>query len=155
MDNLMLDKLRVKTIFVGLSDEQVERVTEAGTEVSAVPGDIIVREHEIGDALYVILSGSVEIRREAPGGKKLVTSLSGCDALRRQYEGDFFGEMSLLDVEPRSATAVAVDECRLLVLSRTALEKLFAEDAAIHIIMLTNIARILSHRLRAGMERDI
>jgi len=154
MDKLMMKKLRVKTIFVGLSDEQVERVTDAGREATARPGEIIVREHAPGDTLYVILSGSVEIMHEADGKKKVVTALSGSDALRRQYEGDFFGEMSLLDVEPRSATVTAVEECHLLVLSRGALEKIFCEDTSIHIIMLTNIARILSHRLRAGMERN-
>lgn len=153
MNKDMISKLSTKTIFVGLNDEQIKEVMAAAKKVKKKAGEIVVRENEQGSSLYVILEGAVEIRHYAQGEDRFVTSLSASPALSKQYEGDFFGEMSMLDIEPRSATVTAIEDCKFLVLTHETLVTLFAEDASIHIILLTNIARILSHRLRAGMEK--
>ncbi|MEW5946313.1 MAG: cyclic nucleotide-binding domain-containing protein [bacterium] len=152
MSNATVDPetLRTKTIFVGLTDEQLGRILAVSRQGAALPGEVIIRENEPGDKLYVLLEGKVEVRHAGVRGETVLTSLEGRDALAAQYEGDFFGEMALFDLEPRSATVIAVEKCSFLILARDDLAELFAEDAAMHVTLFGNIARILSRRLRTA-----
>jgi CRP-like cAMP-binding protein len=69
------------------------------------------------------------------------------------YAGDFFGEFSLVDLEPWSATAVARERTVLLELKRDDLYELFSRDVDLQIGMVLNIARVLSRRLRLRNRR--
>lgn len=150
-----MNKLRNKTIFVGLEDAQISRILTAAKTHHVPAGQYIVHENEPGDTMYVIVVGRVEIIHEcgAEGGA-VVASLSGGDNLFTQYEGDFFGEMALLDIEPRSASVKAVEDCTLISFTKDSLGDLFADDYYLHIVLLGNIARILSHRLRRTMHKN-
>ena len=76
-------------------------------------GEAIFREGDFGDTLYILQEGKVEIRKKAGNAFKVLTTLD---------PGDFFGEMALIDKSPRSATAMAISECRLLEVTHRSFE---------------------------------
>jgi len=145
------ERLRNKTLFVGLTDEQLDRIIECSNEVRIEKGETIVQQNEPGDTLFVIMDGKVEITHDTRKDGVLA-QLSSSEAPVYQYKGDFFGEMALLDTEPRSATVIAIENCTLLSLNRNDLGELFAEDPSIHIVIIGNIARVLSRRLRTAIH---
>ncbi len=75
-------------------------------------GAVVVSQEDRGDALYVLVSGKVKVVLYGDSGREIILSIF-------KTPGDFFGEMSLLDNEPRSATVIADVRSRLLVLSRS------------------------------------
>jgi len=89
----------------GLAESQLERIAAAGEEHAFPNGETIVREGEKGHGLYLLLSGSADIRH---AGRK-VQSLS---------PGQFFGEAALLVEQPRTADVRATSDVRYLVLNR-------------------------------------
>lgn len=103
-------------------------------------GQTILRQGDEGDSLFVIVSGRVRIYTLSPEGHEL--SLTICD------QGDFFGEMAMLDGEPRSANAEAMEPTEVLVLHRRAFRNHLLSNplAAVHII------ETLSQRLRRTTE---
>ena len=98
-------------------------------------GDVICREDTAGEFLYVVVSGNVKIF--AASGKKKKT-------LAYLEEGEFFGEMSLLDTAPRSASAVAVNDCDCMMINKKDFQMLLKKypDMAYHVLTT------LSKRLR-------
>jgi CRP-like cAMP-binding protein len=83
------------SLFSELSSKQLKSIAKSGTERKFDTGDAIVREGETGVGFYLILDGSVEVRKK----KKVLSRLSS---------GDVFGEMGLIDDQPRSADVVAL-----------------------------------------------
>ena len=102
------------------------------------------------DALYVIERGSVELRVPDPGtGEERVLSVFEKGSyVDEGYAGDFFGEFSLVGLEPWNATVTARERTALLQLKRDELYELFSRDIDLQIGMILNIARVLSRRLR-------
>lgn len=123
-------------LFSGLSSE--DRVNLAGLlRVQKVKaGEVLFRKGSEGTTLYIIQAGAVKIVLPSRLGDEMIVTIFS--------EGDFFGEMSLLDGMPRSADAVAVDPSRLLLLNRTDfMHFLKKSDGAIE-----SILSLLSARLR-------
>lgn len=145
-NNRLSDKLADSPLLVALSDEQIQRFLDAGRIEEYGEGRTIIEAGSIGDALFLILEGEVIISLDE---NTPVTVLSGEDTLHAQYEGDFFGEMSVLDHEPRAASAIAAGKTRVFRISKDALYKLFADDVDFQVVLLTNMGRILSRRLRS------
>lgn len=138
-------------LLVALSDDQVTRFLAAGETRRYPAGSRIIARGEPGDALYLILGGRVSIRHAEDA---VVATLSGEDTLDAQYEGDFFGEMSVLDHEPRSATVVAGEAgVEVFRIAKDRVFALFAEDTDFQVVFLLNMARILSRRLRRSNLR--
>ncbi len=98
---------------------------------SFIADDVIFREGHIGEELYVIKSGIVEIH----GGQRVLAILK---------EGDFFGEMALIDPAPRSASAIAVTDVQLIPISEKQFIELVTETPAFALDLL----RILVRRIR-------
>jgi CRP-like cAMP-binding protein len=97
-----------------------------------IADEAIFREGQKGDELYIIKSGTVEIH----GGQRVLAILD---------EGDFFGEMALIDQAPRSATAIAKTDVQLIPISEQRFIELVTETPAFALDML----RILARRIRA------
>ena len=116
-----------------------ERIFEAGA--------VIFEEGDPGEVLYVIQSGEVELTRLGLMGRQAVARL-GC--------GDFFGEMSVVVREPRTARAVAVADCRLLELDGATLEAMCVErpEIAIRIIRRLTDRLIDSERRLSALGVD-
>ncbi len=81
----------------------------APEEIACRKGDVIFSDGDSGDTMYIVLAGRVKILKQAKGVKKTLALLG---------EGEFFGEMGVVSGKPRSATAVAEEDCRLQVLGR-------------------------------------
>ena len=95
-------------------------------------GEAVIREGTMGDKMYIVVSGELEVKKD--GGPRLAVL----------GEKQVFGDMALLDDEPRSASVVAIGEVHLLSLQRSNLERILRRYASISF----NMMRILSHRLR-------
>ncbi len=132
-----LRALRPVPIFRGLTKEDLFEVARMTTEVTYPADETVVREGDPGDALYIIVEGTVEIHT---GGRMVA----------RMTAGDFFGEISLFDGEPRSATVVAVDDVVLLRLKSSDFETLLK----IHYIARTALES-LAQRFRAAQASHV
>lgn len=135
--------LRGVPLFGGISDAQLLRLAAAARFCAYPEHAAIVEqgqraeEAQDGDSLYVIVEGRARVILEHNGV---------AEELARLGPGDFFGEMSLLDGKPRSATVLAEGEVVCLVLPRWELLRAMRRDPEIAIQMLT----VLSGRLRAA-----
>lgn len=123
-------------IFGNCSAEEIRAITAVAQESHFHPGQIIVTQGTPGQAFYLILAGRVEILRDNR-------------SLGAFGQGDFFGEMSLLDQAPRSATIRALDETDCLMLSSWDFKALLEKYPSIAIKLL----EVLSRRLRVADER--
>jgi len=123
-------------IFASCTPDEIATIASVAKESHYLPGQIIVTQGTPGQAFYLILKGRVEIRRDD-------TSLGFFGP------GDFFGEMSLLDQAPRSATIKAYDEVDCLMLSSWDFKGLLERHPSIAIKLL----EVLSRRLRVADER--
>ncbi len=99
-------------------------------------GDLIFREEEEGSEMFVIIQGSVEIRKATGSGStKTLTTL---------HKGDLFGEMAIIEKKPRSASAVAVEPTKLLVLNTKLYDSLVTSNPD----FARKMNRLLSERIR-------
>lgn len=145
-----VERIADSPLLVALTMEQIARFLESGAVIDFAERETIFREGSPGDSLYLILDGRVEIvsSDQAP-----VAVLSGEQTLLAQYEGDFFGEMSILDHERRAATVRAAEPTRVFRIERDAFYKLFEKDTDFQVVLLTNMSRILSRRLRSSLHK--
>lgn len=150
IENLM-DKFGASPLLVVLTQDQLQKFFDAGDEVEFKDGEVIVAKNSPGDALFLIMSGKVRISLGEEHDSDIAT-LSDEQTLHQQYEGDFFGEMALVDFELRSASVIAVGEVKLFRISRQSLFEIFRDDVDMQVVLLSNIARILARRLRRTNE---
>ena len=132
-------------LFSGLPMTHLRRVVDIGVEEQYRSTATIFSEGEPGDKFYLIVEGAVRISRIVPG--------MGEEALAVLRPGNYFGEMSLIDDAPRSATAVCHEKCRLFVVNRKDLEDLLFVDRDLAYELLWNWVRTLSRRLRATNDK--
>jgi CRP/FNR family cyclic AMP-dependent transcriptional regulator len=132
-------------LFSGLGQGHLRRVVDIGVEEVYKSSATIISEGEAGDKFYLIVEGAVRISRIVPG--------MGEEALAVLRPGNYFGEMSLIDEAPRSATAVCHERCRLFVINRRDLEDLLFVDRDLAYELLWNWVRTLSRRLRATNDK--
>jgi CRP-like cAMP-binding protein len=132
-------------LFSGVGAAHLRRVVDIGVEEQYKTGATIFSEGSPGDKFYLIMEGAVRISRFVPG--------MGEEALAVHRAGNYFGEMSLIDEAPRSATAVSHERCRLFVVNRRDLEDLLFVDRDLAYELLWNWVRTLSRRLRATNDK--
>src|SRR5215217_3816937 len=113
----MLDELRQIPLFADLSEEDLEQLHKMAETVSVPAGQLVLREGDPGDSLYVVLAGELEVTKRQ----------GSQDVLLALYKpGQFFGEMALLEQVPRSASVRTLRESRLLVISQVAFQTLLS-----------------------------
>lgn len=108
-------------------------------------GHVLCSEGELGRTMYVLQDGEVEIRHTNSSGKSV--------PIVRLGPGECFGEMALVELQPRSASVVAAKKVTVWSLTNLDLWKLFQEDNYAYVIVLQNICRLLSRRLRKADGR--
>lgn len=128
--------LRHVPLFSGLEDEDLESLIAVATKRKYPKESVIFFEHDVGDSLFVIMAGRVRVTILSDDGREIILSVLS--------SGDFFGEMSLLDNEPRSATAIAVQDTELVVLRRNDFLSIVQKRPR----LLLNLLSVLSSRLR-------
>jgi len=108
------------------------------------PGQPIVRQGDMGDCMYVVQSGEVEV---------VVTTAGGEQRLGILKEGDFFGEMSIFEHEVRSATVRAHGEARVLKVDKRTLMRRMKEDPMLAFNLLQTLSRRIRHLSAAAAAR--
>jgi uncharacterized membrane protein len=133
-----------------LDDDDRRALAEVVDRLDLEEGRILFETGEPGDELYVVHSGAIELFVKDVTGQKIV--------LHTAQAGDMFGELALLDDEPRSATAVAIEPTQLLVLDRSDLTLLFQRkpDAALAMLAaLGSMARKADRLLQTRVSRNV
>ena len=138
----VLDFLRSNALFEGLGEDELGVVEPLIEEIRIGAGERILAENESSRSLYLLQEGQVKISIGYP--LKLRKDLP----IRTLAAGDVFGEFSFIDRRPRSASARAVTDVRMLVLSRPDYDRLAQERPDIALALLQNIAVTLTERIR-------
>jgi CRP-like cAMP-binding protein len=133
--------IRTVPIFSELSEEEVAAVARHATRRQFAKDAVIFFENEPGDTLYVVAAGRVRVSILGDDGREVILSVLG--------PGDFFGEMALLDNDPRSATTIAAEDTELLCLSRPDFEKVMRESPT----MMMALIKVLTTRLRHANQQ--
>ena len=133
--------LRQVSLFNGLSDKDLRELETVVRERSFRKNEVIFHAQEPGNALFVVKRGRVKISMDDRGGREII--------LRIFEAGDFFGEMSPLDAEPRSATVSSLEPCQALILSRDEFLRFIPRHPGVVLKMLTTLSR----RLRKADEK--
>jgi CRP/FNR family transcriptional regulator, cyclic AMP receptor protein len=144
---MVRDTLRAVPLFRDLTPPELDLLVALG-RVVAFPKDMVIfREGDPGEALYVVVQGAVRIAKQAPeawDGTMAYVESGGC-----------FGEMALVDDFPRSATAMAQEDCAVLFFGRDALLDLFQAEPVVGRKVLSALCRSLSFRLRHASDRIV
>ncbi len=134
MDN---DVLRQTPLFSGLDDDAANSLRSSLTQIELRRGDILFREGDSGDRLYLVVDGKVKLGRSSPDGRENLLAVLG--------PGQMFGELSLFDPGPRSATATAVTDVTMGSLGHDELSPWLTGHP--------DVARGLLHQLAARLRR--
>ena len=128
--------LRTVPIFSELSEADIASLARLTSRRSCPKDTVVFFENEEGDTFFIIVEGRIKVTILGDDGREVILSVLG--------PGDFFGEMALLDNEPRSATAIAVEESELLSLHRSDFQSVLNDNKSI----TSALIRVLSARLR-------
>ena len=118
-------------LFAGMSSQELLRVAEIVQEVNFPSNMTIIREDDIGDYMFILVEGEVLIHR-------------GTAQVGRLGSKDFFGEMSILDRGPRSASVTTLSNCQLLRID----ERDFWQILVLHNTLAVSLVKVLAQRLR-------
>jgi len=141
-----LARFLARTPFFGaLDDAALRRVVDMTHERGFGSGSAVFREGEGGQSMYVVASGELVAVRNAGSGRAV--------KLMRLVPGDFFGETTLIEMQPRPFSVMVEKDARLLELTNADLYRLYREDVKSYVLVLQNINRELCRRLRRASVR--
>lgn len=136
------EALRSVGLFAGVEPDALEQFA-AGLSVShAPPGGVLFREGDDGGEMFVVLQGEFEVLKRSKRGVETRIAMLG--------EGDWFGEMSVLDVSQRSATVRSLAVSKLVVIERQKLQQLREQNIEAYGQFIYNLATELCRRLRVS-----
>ena len=136
------------SIFSDLDEAEIEKIAEICVERDFSRDEVIFVEHTEGDELFLILEGEVTIQLE-------LTSEEDAMPLITLPKGDVFGELSVVDDAPRSATARCLTDCRLLVLNREDFNRVMESDHSLGYKVMYQVARLVSQRVRYTNQKIV
>ena len=139
MQQQRIDLLQGMPVFGGLTRKTLEYIMEQSQVQMFSSGEYLFREHEPAQSLMVLEKGSVAILKGRQGAQYLLSTL---------HEGDCIGEMSLLDLQPRSASVLALADGVAICMSTQVLYELYKLDLPQFTLMQLNMAREVCRRLR-------
>lgn len=134
--------LREVRLFKDIAAPELATLAGSLREQPLRQGQVLFREGEIGEEMFVVLRGSIVISKPVTGRVEQV--------LARISPGDFFGEMSLFDRSPRSATIQADSDATLLVLDREAMRRLTEQSPRAAAAFFHALVQVFIERLRAS-----
>ena len=138
------------SIFELLHEDDRDELAKVVDSVSLKSDEILFEAGDPGDSMYIVRSGSIELFIKDTAGQKIVLTVA--------EEGQLFGELSMLDSGPRTATAVALSDAELLVLDREDLLLLFQKrpDAGLHMLAaMSGMTRKADELLRTRVARNV
>jgi CRP/FNR family cyclic AMP-dependent transcriptional regulator len=144
MEDHRIHLLQRMPIFGAIKAQTLEVFLRHAVDVRIPAGDSFFREGDAADAMFVLERGRVSV----------VKRWQGRDYPLRDFgAGDCFGEMALIDLFPRSASVVALEDCSAIRLTNADLYRVYKTDMEQFALIQMNIARELSRRLRIADER--
>lgn len=136
----MENVLRSAPLFAALDENAADALRRTTTELRLVRGQVLFKEGDQGDALYVVTTGKIKLGRTSNDGRENLLAVLG--------PGQMFGELSIFDPGPRSSTAAAITETTLLALCRRELQTWLVGRPEV----AESLLRQLAHRLRQANE---
>lgn len=137
--------LRSVPVFGGLEGPRLAQLYTLLEEQSWKKGDHLFNEAELGRTMYVLREGEVDVVRRAASGNPVQIVTLG--------PGETFGEMTLVELQPRSASVIARSGAVTYSLTNLDLYRLYEKDSYAYTLILQNICRMLSRRLRKADSR--
>ena len=136
----MENVLKNISLFSGLCDDKCKELLKTARKKTFPKNSILCNEGDISDSLYVIISGKVKVTINDEEGKEVILSILG--------PGEYFGEMSLLDSEPRSASVITKEPTEVLIISKHDFTNVFSANT-----VTTNLMKGLIQRLREANKK--
>ncbi len=146
----MEDLLTNIPLFSELNVDERKALSDRLVVRSFPKNSIVIIDGDVSDSLYLILSGKVKVFLTDEGGKEVI--------LNYQATGEYFGEMALLDNQPRSASVVTTEPCKFAILSKSDFRACLGEhpDIAMSIILkLSDRLRVLTEKVRSLALMDV
>ncbi|HVE59058.1 MAG TPA: DUF1003 domain-containing protein [Pyrinomonadaceae bacterium] len=137
-------------LFELLDADELNELADAIDEKTLEAGEVLFEVGDFGESLYIVDEGTVELYIKDTTGQKIILKIA--------EENDIFGEISMLDNRPRSATAVALTETRLFVLDRDDLLLLFQKkpDAGLNMLAsMSGMLREADNLLRTRVSKNV
>jgi CRP/FNR family cyclic AMP-dependent transcriptional regulator len=136
-----VEMLRRVPIFFGLDDSQLENLTHSLVKKAYPKNRVVMSEGQAAEYMFIIIAGRVKVQVTDPEGKEVILAVLG--------PGEFFGEMSLIDQHPSSASVITLESSHFIVVNK--------EDFRRHLVsnpdIATNIMRGLVKRLRVADKK--
>jgi len=129
------DFLTTVPLFKSLDAAEIGRFVEAVREKTYPKGSVILFEDDPGDALFIVREGRVKVVLVAEDGREVILGILGV--------GEYFGELSLIDDQPRSAHVIAMEDAALLVLRRDDFRKRVEANPTVAWTLLSELSRRL------------
>jgi CRP/FNR family transcriptional regulator, cyclic AMP receptor protein len=127
--------LKAVPLFTSFPEDQLRMLTMVVTRKSAPRSTTIMAGGDPTDSLYIVLSGRLKVMMSDAEGKEVILSILG--------PGEFFGEMGLIDDEPRSATVVTIEPCELLSIAKRDFKKALAENFEMSMAVMRGLVKRL------------
>jgi CRP/FNR family transcriptional regulator, cyclic AMP receptor protein len=128
-------------LFTYLTEQDLTALTAEAVTKSHPKNTVILNEGEKSDSLYVILSGKVKVMMSGPDGREIILTMLG--------PGEFFGELSLVDSQPRSATVATMEPSQFSVISKADFKRVMAKSPQ----MADHVMQGLAQRLREADKK--
>lgn len=122
-------------LFNGFSDVDMKAISSLAVTRSVPKNTLVICEGDRSDSLYLILSGKVKVFLSDDEGKEVTLNI--------QSEGEYFGELAILDEAPRSASVMTTEETKLAILSKSAFDRCMEEHPAMALTIMRGLARRL------------
>lgn len=128
--------LKLIPLFSELKEDELNSLTKVSVRQTFKKDNMVLIEEEIGSTMFIILKGRVKISRISDEGREVILSIL--------VDGDFFGEMAILDGQTRSANAITLEDTEMLIIRRENFLQMLHDYPQIAI----NLLKELAHRLR-------
>ncbi len=144
MDEVRISLLQRMPVFGGIREDILTFILDLSSKVSVPKGEFFFRQGDQADSMFVLERGKVAILKSWQEREYL---------LQHRHAGDCFGEVALIDLCPRSASVLAVEDCSAIEVSSTTLYRVYEKDLEQLALIYMNMGREVSRRLREADER--
>ena len=144
MDEVRISLLQRMPVFGGIREDILTFILDLSSKVSVPTGEFFFRQGDQADSMFVLERGKVAILKSWQEREYL---------LQHRHAGDCFGEIALIDLCPRSASVLAVEDCSAIEVSSTMLYRIYEKDLEQLALIYMNMGREVSRRLREADER--
>lgn len=136
-----VEMLRRVPLFAGLDEGQLELLTRSLVKKAYPKNRVVLTEGQPADSMFIIISGRVKVQIADSDGKEVILAVLG--------PGDFFGEMSLIDNNPSSASCITLEQCHFIMVGKDD----FRRHLASNVDIAMNIMRGLVRRIRIADKK--